>query len=365
MPRLLIVANRLPITVQIRDGEVEVERSSGGLATGLQRPHEQSDGLWIGWSGAPDELTPDQQASLDAKLAADRLVAVPLTAEQVTRYYEGYLQRGALAPLPLSPRPGPAPRQRLGRLRARPTSGSPMWWRRSTGSGDLIWVHDYQLLLLPGLLRRRLPDARIGFFLHIPFPVGGALPNACRPGPACSKGCSAPTSSAFTPPPTSVTSPPLSPTSWVSPSTSTGCQLPGREVRLGVFPMGIDAASFQQSRGRSRGRGRSPGAAGRRERADSRRGGPARLHQGHPPPAPRLRADAPDPSRAARAGAAGAGGGAVAHRGRGVPGVPHAGGRLVGRINGDLRHAALGCRSTTSSAGSRSPIWWRSTGRPT
>ena len=63
MSRLLIVANRLPVTVRPTPDGVEVERSSGGLATGLQRPHEQSDGLWIGWSGAPDSLTAEQQAS--------------------------------------------------------------------------------------------------------------------------------------------------------------------------------------------------------------------------------------------------------------------------------------------------------------
>jgi trehalose 6-phosphate synthase/phosphatase len=48
MARLLIVANRLPITVQTTEGTVEVQRSAGGLATGLAVPHEQSGGLWIG-----------------------------------------------------------------------------------------------------------------------------------------------------------------------------------------------------------------------------------------------------------------------------------------------------------------------------
>ena len=52
MSRLLIVANRLPVTVKVTEAGVDVQRSTGGLATGLQGPHEQSDGLWIGWSGA-------------------------------------------------------------------------------------------------------------------------------------------------------------------------------------------------------------------------------------------------------------------------------------------------------------------------
>ena len=98
MPRVLIVANRLPVAVRATESGVEVQRSPGGLATGLLRQHEQSGGLWIGWSGAPEELSPAQQAQLDEQLAALRLVAVPLTADQVKRYYEGY-SNGVLWPL--------------------------------------------------------------------------------------------------------------------------------------------------------------------------------------------------------------------------------------------------------------------------
>ncbi len=169
MPRVLIVANRLPITVKVTETGVDVQRSTGGLATGLQGPHEQSNGLWIGWSGATEDLSPERQAELDAKLAEMRLVAVPLSGDQITRYYEGF-SNGVLWPLfhylleqiPLQVSDWDAyveANERFADVVAahyRP--------------GDLIWVHDYQLLLLPGLLRRRMPDARIGFFLHIPFP---------------------------------------------------------------------------------------------------------------------------------------------------------------------------------------------------
>ncbi|HYC31829.1 MAG TPA: trehalose-6-phosphate synthase, partial [Gemmatimonadales bacterium] len=169
MSRLLIVANRLPVTVQVRDGTVEVERSSGGLATGLMRPHEQSDGLWIGWSGASQDLAPEQEASLREQLDAQRLVPVPLTTDQVTRYYEGF-SNGVLWPLfhylldqvPLQ-----------GHNWDAYTQANEAFARAAAEHyrpGDMIWVHDYQLLLVPGLLRRMIPDAQIGFFLHIPFP---------------------------------------------------------------------------------------------------------------------------------------------------------------------------------------------------
>ena len=70
----------------------------GGLATGLMRPHEQSDGLWIGWSGAPGDLDAERQARLDEELAAMRLVNVPLSADQVSQFYEGF-SNGVLWPL--------------------------------------------------------------------------------------------------------------------------------------------------------------------------------------------------------------------------------------------------------------------------
>ena len=244
MSRLLIVANRLPVTVQIRDGEVEVERSTGGLATGLQGPHEQSDGLWIGWSGAPDSLSEEQKASLAAKLAADRLVPVPLTAEQVTRYYEGF-SNGVLWPLfhyLLDQIPLHVPdwdayveaNERFAEVVA-----------AEYRPGDRIWVHDYQLLLVPGLLRRRLPDARIGFFLHIPFPseeLFRTLPARAR----LLEGLLGADLIGFHTPAylrhfaTSLTD------ILGLVVDIDRVPLPGREVRLGVFPMGIDTASFQE-----------------------------------------------------------------------------------------------------------------------
>ena len=241
MPRVLIVANRLPVTVKVTEAGVEVQRSAGGLATGLLRPHEQSGGLWVGWSGAPDELTAAQHAELDQQLTDMRLVAVPLTADQVTRYYEGY-SNGVLWPLfhylldqvPLHVRDWDAyvdVNERFADIVA-----------RHYQAGDLIWVHDYQLLLLPDLLRKRLPDARIGFFLHIPFPseeLFRTLPERDR----LLRGLLGADVVGFHTPSylrhfaASVTQ--LGLTVEID-----RVQLTDREVRLGVFPMGIDAAAF-------------------------------------------------------------------------------------------------------------------------
>jgi len=170
VPRVIIVANRLPVTVSPTESGVEVQKSTGGLATGLLRPHEQSGGVWIGWTGSTEEdLSEQQRKELGQKLSEMRLVAVPLTGAQVARYYEGY-SNGVLWPLfhylldqiPLQVRDWDA------YLEVNEQFADAV--AQHYQPGDLIWVHDYQLLLLPQLLRRRLPNARIGFFLHIPFP---------------------------------------------------------------------------------------------------------------------------------------------------------------------------------------------------
>ena len=305
MQRVLIVANRLPVTVKATDSGVDVQRSAGGLATGLLRPHEQSGGLWIGWSGAPEELTAGQQSELDEQLAAMRLVSVPLTADQVTRYYENF-SNGVLWPLfhylldqvPLHVRDWDAYAE-VNELFADIVA-------EHYRPGDLIWVHDYQLLLLPDLLRKRLPDARIGFFLHIPFPseeLFRTLPQRDR----LLRGLLGADLVGF--------HTPAYLRHFAASITQLGLtieidkvQLSDREVRLGVFPMGIDAAAFMKL-------AEDPAVQqeARALRADeSVRNSPA---------AAVLREDASDPSGAARAGSPGAGSGTLADGRRGISGV--------------------------------------------
>ncbi len=243
MPRVLIVANRLPVTVTPSQAGVDVQKSTGGLATGLLRPHEQSGGLWIGWSGAPDdELSRDQRAELNRQLADMRLVSVPLTGEEVARYYEGF-SNGVLWPLfhylldqiPLYVQdwePYAQVNERFAEVVA-----------EQYRPGDLIWVHDYQLFLVPELLRRRLPDARIGFFLHIPFPSEELFRTLPQRDHVLRGLLGADLVGFHTP-------------SYLRHFVASLTQILGltvdidrvqlanREVQLGVFPMGVDAESF-------------------------------------------------------------------------------------------------------------------------
>jgi trehalose 6-phosphate synthase/phosphatase len=243
MSRLLIVANRLPVTARPTPDGIEVERTTGGLATGLSRPHEQSGGLWIGWSGAGEELSPAQQAEFNRQLEAQRLVSVPLTSEQVTRYYEGY-SNSVLWPLfhylldqvPLQPGDWDTYVQ-ANELFADVVAAQ---YR----PGDLVWVHDYQLLLVPGLLRRRLPEARIGFFLHIPFPSEELFRTLPARRQLLEGMLGADLVGFHTPTYLRHFATALTDILGLTVEIDR-VQLPGREVRLGVFPMGIDAASFQ------------------------------------------------------------------------------------------------------------------------
>ena len=167
--RLLIVSNRLPVTAAVDAGRILLAEAGGGLATGLGGWHGQSEALWIGWPGDVSRADPAERDSMQRKLRDQRVEPIFLSAEEVERYYDGFSNR-VLWPLfhyqidrvPVDPTGWDAYR-RVNEKFADAVAGT---YR----SGDAIWVHDYQLMLLPWMLRRRLPDARIGFFLHIPFP---------------------------------------------------------------------------------------------------------------------------------------------------------------------------------------------------
>lgn len=170
LSRLLIVSNRLPVTVRVERNDVLVESSSGGLATAMRGPHTTMDSLWIGWPGDLSRLSAEQRARIDAQLAEQRTVAVTLSTQEVTRYYDGF-SNSVLWPLfhylmdkvHLDAR---RDWEVYRKVNQRFADAVAELYR----PGDVIWIHDYQLALVPQLLRARLPNARIGFFLHIPFP---------------------------------------------------------------------------------------------------------------------------------------------------------------------------------------------------
>jgi trehalose 6-phosphate synthase/phosphatase len=167
--RLIIVSNRLPVTVRAEHGEPIVHMSIGGLATGLRAPHERSNGLWIGWPGSLGELDPRGRENVLRQLAELRTIPLELEQREVEIFYE-HISNAVLWPT-FHDRIDRLPLRIEGwdvydAVNARFADAVAEQYR----PGDVVWVHDYQLMRVPALLRDRIPDARIGFFLHIPFP---------------------------------------------------------------------------------------------------------------------------------------------------------------------------------------------------
>ncbi len=170
MSRLLIVSNRMPISVTKREGSLRFQPSVGGVATGLSSFYKSYQSIWIGWPGITlEKMRVDEIEKIGEKMASENCHPVFLSKQQAENYYYGFCNK-TIWPLfhhfPLY------------------TSYSKSFWEsyervnRSFCDAvvevaepeDVIWIHDFQLMLLPGLIREKLPHASIGFFLHIPFP---------------------------------------------------------------------------------------------------------------------------------------------------------------------------------------------------
>jgi trehalose 6-phosphate synthase/phosphatase len=174
--RLVIVSNRLPFSIAFDNGRLEFQPSAGGLVTGLASFRESLDDgaalppehLWVGWPGN----------SVDASLrefviaeAFRRFKSYPvfLSAEQMEQFYQGFCN-ATLWP--------------LFHYFTSYTLYQPPFWEKYKEINqlfadavaailkpdDVVWIHDYHLMLLPRLLQARQPQSSIGFFLHIPFP---------------------------------------------------------------------------------------------------------------------------------------------------------------------------------------------------
>jgi alpha,alpha-trehalose-phosphate synthase [UDP-forming] len=160
----VVVANRLPVEgIVDRDGSPRWGVSPGGLVAALAPVMQRNQGTWVGWTGAADEVAQPFEAE------GMRLVPVPLSADEVSAYYEGFSNATLwplyhdLAAVPQFHRPWWEAYREVNRRFAESTAAE-------AGKEAVVWVQDYQLQLVPALLRARRPDLRIGFFNHIPFP---------------------------------------------------------------------------------------------------------------------------------------------------------------------------------------------------
>lgn len=174
--RLVVVSNRLPFNVSVESGKLIFHESAGGLVTGLATYIESrkrtrspfAEHVWVGWPGST--IDPRLQKDLQAE-ALSRFQSYPvfLSQEEMDQFYFGFCN-GTIWPL-------------FHYFPSYTLYQENMWqqYRRVnevfcealTGivrQDDLVWIHDYHLMLLPQLLKARMPDLPVGFFLHIPFP---------------------------------------------------------------------------------------------------------------------------------------------------------------------------------------------------
>ncbi|HTY60316.1 MAG TPA: bifunctional alpha,alpha-trehalose-phosphate synthase (UDP-forming)/trehalose-phosphatase [Bacteroidota bacterium] len=174
--RLVIVSNRLPFSIAVSNGEPEFRETTGGLVTGLASylstvgtdPDAPAEYVWVGWPGST--IAPEAQRGITERAAKlHRSVPVFLSESDMEMFYLGFCNK-TIWPLFHS-------------FPSLTVYDEAMWQTYKTVNerfcdamlgilkpDDLVWIHDYHLMLLPRLLKERQSSAQIGFFLHIPFP---------------------------------------------------------------------------------------------------------------------------------------------------------------------------------------------------
>jgi trehalose 6-phosphate synthase len=164
---LVVVSNRLPVDRIIDDdGAATWRPSPGGLVTALEPVMRANDGAWIGWTGAPD----DEVSAFEND--GIWIIPVPLSAKEITEYYEGFSNE-TLWPLYHDVISPPIYRREWWESYLEVNRRFAEFAAKTAAQGAVVWVQDYQLQLVPRILRGLRPDLVIGFFDHIPFPPYG------------------------------------------------------------------------------------------------------------------------------------------------------------------------------------------------
>src|SRR5688572_14826921 len=168
--RVIVVSNRLPVTLRRVGENWQTRKTAGGLATAMQPVLQERNGVWIGWSGETSVTSDEKRrAVIEGWARQYRYFGVDLDAETAHGFYEGIANQ-TLWPL-------------FHHFPSQVRFNSEDWNDYVTANetfrdeivkhlrpNDLVWIHDYHFLLLPQMLREVVPEISIGFFLHVPFP---------------------------------------------------------------------------------------------------------------------------------------------------------------------------------------------------
>ena len=170
MSKYIIVSNRLPVKIEKLKNQWNFTPTSGGLATGLKTVHENGKSLWIGWAGiSAEEIEENDYKALFKELIQQNYKPIPLTENEIDDFYLG-LSNKCIWPL-------------FHYFKQYVEFDETQWASyvavnqkfanailEEIEAGDKVWIHDYQLLLVPEMVKSVRKDVTIGFFLHIPFP---------------------------------------------------------------------------------------------------------------------------------------------------------------------------------------------------
>ncbi|KPK90825.1 trehalose-6-phosphate synthase [bacterium SM23_31] len=171
MSRLLIVSNRLPVSAVKRGETLRIQPSAGGLATGMSSLLKKSyKGVWIGWPGiAVEKITVREKNEIKKYLDENNFYPVFLSQSYIEDYYSGFCNK-TIWPLFHYFSENTIYDKNLWNIYNRVNKYFCDIIMKVVQPGDIVWIHDYHLMLLPQMLRKRCPNITIGFFLHIPFP---------------------------------------------------------------------------------------------------------------------------------------------------------------------------------------------------
>jgi trehalose 6-phosphate synthase/phosphatase len=172
MSKVIIISNRLPFKINLDEHQLTFTSSSGGLATGLSSIHQNKESVWIGWTGLTEEDIPCTQLKdeIIEETIARKCIPVSLTQKEIDLYYYGF-SNGALWPLFHYFLCYTKYNNKIWEAYQKVNEKFAETIADHAESGDTVWVHDYQLLLVPHYLRKKNLNVSIGFFLHIPFPA--------------------------------------------------------------------------------------------------------------------------------------------------------------------------------------------------
>ena len=167
MGKTIIISNRLPIKIVQDNNELLYKASEGGLATGLNSVFKQGNNLWVGWPGLAIEKS--QEEEVHSNLIKQHMKPIFLSSEEIEDFYEGFSNE-TLWPNFHYFNQYTVYKEELWLAYQRVNQKFAEILSKELEDDDTVWINDYQLLLLPQLIRAISPNATIGFFLHIPFP---------------------------------------------------------------------------------------------------------------------------------------------------------------------------------------------------